>query len=167
MTKLIFMMGVALALLGIAEPGPGNAQGRRHRTSSPSATPKVSSVREFDAGTPEERARIIEECSIADRPKPEVEIGRNSDALLCGKAVSLPTPAYPANAKAQHIFGAVSVNVVIDEKGRVIWARVMDGPPLLQDAAAKAACRARYTPIKISNRAVKANGIITYNFVDQ
>jgi hypothetical protein len=39
------------------------------------------------------------------------------------------------------------------------------GEKLLQSASVKAACQARYSPIEVSGRAVKAKTVITYNFV--
>lgn len=166
MKKLSFTT-IVLILFGLTVELQTNAQNHPRRTRPRSVITQVSNIEEIDMGTPEERSKIIEECSIPDRPKPEVEAGMKGNALLCGKAFSLPKPSYPEEAKAQKISGAVSINVVIDEKGRVIWAKAVEGHPLLQDVAVKAACRARYSPIKISDRAVRASGIIIYNFVSQ
>ena len=127
----------------------------------------TTTVEEIDRGTPEERARLAEQCSTPDRAKPEVEAGKNGKPLLCGRATSLPKPAYPPEAKAQKISGTVAVNIVIDEKGRVIWAEAVNGHPLLRQASVKAACQSLHSPIKISGRAVKAASIISYNFVSQ
>ena len=139
-----------------------NAQNVRRARKQP-----VRSVEETDTTTPEERRKLIEECSTPERPKPDVEAGRVGNALLCGKAISLPKPAYPEEAKAQNVSGTVVIEIVIDEKGRVIWAKPVDGHPLLQRAAWNAACQSRHSPIKISGRAVKAGGTISYNFVSQ
>ena len=112
--------------------------------------------------TSEER-KIIEECQLPDRPKPEGEI--KLVAELRGRAISKPKPIYPKEAKATKVSGAVKVDVVIDEKGRVIWAGAVAGEPMLQEASRRAACRARYSPTVISNRAVKTQTSIRYNFV--
>lgn len=144
---------------------PGKAQNRRRPRSRPPA--QGSGIEVIDAGSPEERARIAEECAVSGRPKPAVEAGMKGNALLCGKAISKPQPAYPAEAKAERVSGLVTVDVVLDEKGRVIWAEATDGHQLLREAAVKAACQSRYSPVKISGRAVKAGGAISYNFVMQ
>jgi hypothetical protein len=124
--------------------------------------------RSSDLGSAAERQRIYDECVKPDRPKPEVGAGiNNRDALLCGKAISLPKPSYPDEAKAQKLSGTVSVNIVIDEKRRAIWARVVEGPQLLHDVSIKAACHVRYTPMMISGRPVKAKGFVRYNFVSK
>jgi TonB family protein len=147
MRKLSFTTIVFLILLGITVEPHTTAQNRRRRSRPRPAITKISEIEEIDMGTPEEQAKIIEACLVPDRPKPEVEVGMSSNALLCGRAISLPKPSYPEEAKAQKIAGLVSINIVIDEKGRAIWAKAIEGHPLLQDAALKSACRVRYSPI--------------------
>jgi TonB family protein len=115
----------------------------------------------------EEQARILEECLIPDRPKPQIEGNIKRNAVLCGKATSLPKPSYPDEAKAQKITGTVSVEIIIDEKGSVIWANAVEGHALLRTAAVKAACQARYSPTKISGRPIKVRGEIGYRFVSE
>ena len=111
---------------------------------------------------PQQKAE--DECWTPGRPKPEVEVGQNGSPVLCGRAISLPKPPYPEEAKAKKISGVVRVNIVIDETGRVIWAEAVEGHPLLRDVSLKAACNSKHSPIKISNRAVKAGSVITYRF---
>ena len=154
---------VLLALSSIEVPG--QTQNRRRPRPRPPA--QASGVEVIDAGSPEERARMAEECAVSGRPKPAVESGMRGNALRCGKAMSKPQPAYPAAAKAERASGLVTVEVVLDEKGRVMWAEAADGHRLLREAAVRAACRSRYSPVKISGRAVKAGGAISYNFVMQ
>ena len=103
------------------------------------------------------------ECTTPDRPKPDVKGKKNIG--LCGKAISLPKPEYPKDAKQQKVSGVVSIEIVIDEEGDPIWAKAIDGPPLLQEPALKAACLSRHSPEKISGQPVKVNRVITYNFV--
>lgn len=97
-------------------------------------------------------------------PAPRAPI---SGGVLNGKAISLPKPAYPPIAKAAHASGQVTVQVVIDESGKVISAHATGGHPLLQQAAVQAAYGARFTPTQLSGQPVKVTGIITYNFVAQ
>jgi protein TonB len=88
-----------------------------------------------------------------------------SGGVLNGKAVSLPRPAYPPAARAVRASGAVTVQVLIDEEGRVVSASATGGHPLLQAAAVSAARQARFSPTLLSGQPVKVSGIITYNFV--
>jgi len=55
-----------------------------------------------------------------------------SGGLLNGKALSLPTPVYPAAARADKVSGTVSVQVLIDEEGKIIAASAVNGPASLQ-----------------------------------
>ncbi|HQU86262.1 MAG TPA: energy transducer TonB [Pyrinomonadaceae bacterium] len=88
-----------------------------------------------------------------------------SGGVVNGKATSLPKPPYPAAARAVRASGSVSVQVLIDETGRVVSASAASGHPLLQQAAVAAARQARFSPTILSGQPVKVSGIITYNFV--
>ena len=88
-----------------------------------------------------------------------------SGGVLNGKATSLPKPPYPPAARAVRASGAVSVQVLIDEEGRVVSASAVSGHPLLRAAAVAAARGARFSPTPLSGQPVKVNGVITYNFV--
>ena len=146
-----FLCGAILALVALPASSENN-----HWDFS-----RLSSL-QVHRDTSEER-KIIEECQLPDRPKPKGEI--KLVAELRGRAISKPKPIYPKEAKATKVSGAVKVDVVIDEKGRVIWAGAVAGEPMLQEASRRAACRARYSPTVISNRAVKTQTSIRYNFV--
>ena len=87
-----------------------------------------------------------------------------SGGVLNGKAVSLPMPEYPDFAKRSRIGGIVSVEVVIDENGKIISAKAVSGPGMLQQAAVNAALRAKFSPTTLSGQAVKVTGVINYNF---
>ena len=90
------------------------------------------------------------------------------NAILNGRAISLPRPEYPADARARNLSGTVTVKVEVDETGRVINAIDMcQGPPYLSESSVKAALKARFTPTKLSGVPVKVKGVIQYNFVRQ
>ena len=97
-------------------------------------------------------------------PKPKTIV---SGGVLNGKATSKPPPAYPQIAKAARAAGTVTVQIVVDEQGRVISASAVSGHPLLQQAAVAAARQARFSPTLLSGQPVKVSGVITYNFVFQ
>jgi periplasmic protein TonB len=82
-----------------------------------------------------------------------------------GKAINLPQPAYPAIARGAHALGAVTVQITVDESGKVVSARATSGHPLLQAAAVQAAYAARFSPTQISGQPVKVTGMLMYNFV--
>ncbi len=88
-----------------------------------------------------------------------------SPTVLNGLAISLPKPAYPPIAKQAGIQGAVNVQVLVDETGKVISAKAVSGSPMLMHAAQQAALGARFSPTKLGEQAVKVSGVITYNFM--
>jgi protein TonB len=103
----------------------------------------------------------------APKPTPEPKKTIVSGGVLNGKAISKPQPAYPPIAKAARAQGTVTVQIVVDESGRVISATAVSGHPLLQQAAVAAARQARFSPTLLSGQPVKVSGVITYNFVLQ
>lgn len=99
--------------------------------------------------------------------KPTGPLAAISKGVINGFAIDLPKPAYSPIAKAAHASGMVTVQVLIDEKGKVISASAVKGNPLLFAESVQAAYRARFTPTLLSEQPVKVSGIITYNFVMQ
>lgn len=98
-------------------------------------------------------------------PAPGAKGTTISGGVLNGKAKSKPEPPYPAIAKAAKAQGAVTVQVVVDEQGRVTTASAMSGHPLLRQAAVAAARQATFEPTKVAGKPVKVSGVLTYNFV--
>ena len=102
----------------------------------------------------------------APNPTPVVPKVLKVSVVLNSRALSLPKPIYPPMARQIRLQGTVSVQVLIDETGRVVSAKG-NGPPLLIPEAEKAARQARFSPTLISDVPVKVSGMITYNFVMQ
>ena len=87
--------------------------------------------------------------------------------ILNGEAISLPKPPYPEMAKQLKIQGVVSVQVLVDETGRVVSAKAVSGNGFLVREAQKAALQALFKPTLLGDQPVKVSGVITYNFVLQ
>jgi Ca-activated chloride channel homolog len=87
-----------------------------------------------------------------------------SAGVINGKAVSLAVPLYPEAARTMNAQGTVSVQVVIDESGKVISAVPVAGHPLFRASATNAALGSTFTPTMVSGQAVKVTGVIVYNF---
>jgi len=85
--------------------------------------------------------------------------------VINGKAISLPKPKYPAQARSARVSGTVSVKVVIDEAGTVVKARAFCGHALLHDVTQAAAMKAKFSPTTLNGQPVKVSGVITYAFV--
>jgi TonB family protein len=93
--------------------------------------------------------------------------GKIVGSVLNGKALTLPQPPYPAIARAAHVSGTVTVQVIIDEQGDVSSAHAVSGHPLLQAVSVAAARQAKFSPTLLDGEPVKVTGVITYNFVAQ
>lgn len=87
-----------------------------------------------------------------------------SAGVINGAATKLPKPVYPAAARAVNASGAVSIQVTVDEAGKVISATPVSGHPLLRAAAVQAATGAAFAPTMLSGKPVRVTGVITYNF---
>jgi TonB family protein len=87
--------------------------------------------------------------------------------ILNGKAIELPLPKYPTEARKAHAAGEVQIRVLIDETGKVVSAEVVFGPDVFREVSVEAAKRARFTPTLLAGVPVKVNGIIIYRFVAQ
>lgn len=86
-------------------------------------------------------------------------------SLLNGQAKRLPSPPYPEMAKRAGAQGVVTVQILIDEKGRVLSARAVGGNPLLRIASEQAAMQALFSPTVLNGEPVKVSGTITFNFI--
>jgi TonB family protein len=87
-----------------------------------------------------------------------------SGGVLQGSAIRKVQPPYPPIAKAAKASGAVQVQILVNETGEVIEANAISGHPLLRDAALQAARQWQFKPTELSGRAVKVQGILTFNF---
>ena len=102
----------------------------------------------------------------APNPTPVVPKVLKISVVLNSRALLLPKPVYPPMARQIRLQGTVTVQVLIDEMGKVVSAKG-SGPPLLIPEAEKAAKQARFSPTLISDVPVKVSGMITYNFIMQ
>jgi TonB family protein len=78
--------------------------------------------------------------------------------------VKLVMPAYPPMERQRYVQGLVTVQVTIDEQGKVISAKATAGPPTLRPSSEYAARNSKFKPYMVGDKAVKATGFITYNF---
>jgi len=87
--------------------------------------------------------------------------------VLNGKAISMPKPFYPPEARSARASGVVVVQVWIDESGNVLRACAVAGASQLRRVSELAAYSSKFSPTKLSGQPIKVTGVITYNFVRQ
>lgn len=100
-------------------------------------------------------------------PAKDTEVNLIDAGMLNDRAVDLPQPVYPAEAKKNRTAGQVQVKVVIDETGKILSTEVAWGPEVFHAAALAAAKRAKFGPILINGVPSRVFGIITYTFTPQ
>ena len=108
-------------------------------------------------------ARGVPRPAPQDTPPPPLR-APITGGILNGKAISKPTPRYPAEARKAGVSGMVHVAIVIDEKGKVISAEAVSGPDELREAAVEAALKTRFSPTRLSGQPVKVSGRLAYHF---
>ena len=111
-----------------------------------------------------EAIKVILDSEPPPSPGPKPILKPVSGGVLNGTAVLLPPPIYPEAAKRMRTQGVVTVDVILDETGKVVAANASSGPAILRDAAVQAALKARFSPTKLSGQPVKVAGVINYKF---
>lgn len=113
--------------------------------------------------------KVLIECERKRREYQMSQFGRVLPKLSGHCWEGCPTrvvkPYYPPRAKRLNISNQVKVETIVDEKGKVIYAKVIKGHPLLRESARRAAYLSTYTPKKsCDNKSIKFRWTITYNF---
>jgi len=155
---------------GVTRPAQNNALANSQKTNP--VLPGASNSEKLSAAAPIELTNTSSATSqplvkIDSEPPPAGPrpiLKPVSGGVLNGTAISLPAPGYPETARRLRIAGMVSVDVVVDETGKVISAVATGGPAPLREAAIQAALRARFSPTKLSGQPVKVSGQINYKF---
>jgi len=124
----------------------------------------LGSVEVATAGTNTNPQAPLVQLEAEPPPAPKPILRPVSGGVLNGTAVSLPSPTYPETARRMRTAGVVSVEVVVDETGKVISAVASSGPTALREVAVQAALKARFSPTKLSGQPVKVSGLINYKF---
>jgi protein TonB len=131
------------------------------RAGAAAASPNVSAVR---PGPSSAGPVVNSEGEAPARVIARGPVKPVSGGILNGKAMTLPAPIYPEVARRARTTGMVTVEVIVDVTGRVISAKAVDGPTMLQAAAETAARQARFSPTLLSGQPVRVSGQIAYNF---
>jgi periplasmic protein TonB len=97
--------------------------------------------------------------------RPSPKMGECADPPAKPRALSRPTPAYTEEARAAGISGKVRVEITVDEKGRVVSARILQGLGHGLDEAALAAARTMaFEPAVRCGRPSSATFKVGFNF---
>lgn len=83
--------------------------------------------------------------------------------ILNSKALTLPQPQLSEEAKRQKQSGKITVRVIIDEKGKVVSAKALNGPAVLREIAEAAARQATFAPTTQDGIIVRVTGELVYD----
>jgi len=89
---------------------------------------------------------------------------RTSSGAQQPRLLSSISPTYPYAARAEHVQGDVSVDMVIDELGKVASMNVISGPALLRQAALDALRRRKYAPAMLDGKPTTATIVVVIHF---
>ena len=117
-----------------------------------------------------EDEKLVAECEQKAREYQIANYGRVlpkiSGECWDGCPTRVVRPYYASEARRLRISGQVKVETIVDETGRVIYARAVFGPPFLRRAAERAARASLYQPEKTcDDKPIKFRWTITYNFI--
>ena len=155
------------------KPTPGNKNNSKKAAAVPELPSASNSASKLASGPVDVKVQTVS----TNQPLPVIQIDEPppspgpkpilkpvSGGVLNGTAVNLPPPVYPEAAKRMRTQGVVTVDVILDETGKVVSASASAGPTILRDAAVQAALRAKFSPTKLSGQPVKVSGVINYKF---
>lgn len=116
-----------------------------------------------------EDEKRVAECEQKSRDYQIAKFGRVlpkiSGHCWDGCATRIVLPYYPNEARRLRISGQVRVETVVNEDGKVIYAKVTKGKPFLSQVAFRAAYLSTYTPKKAcDDKPIKFRWTIVYNF---
>jgi protein TonB len=97
----------------------------------------------------------------AQPPPQMVTVSENDARNLLVQSLK---PVYPPIAKAAMVSGPVVLQVNIGTDGHFIAARVLSGPPMLQQAAVEAVKKCSFKPMVQNGEAVQMTTTITIPF---
>jgi TonB family protein len=70
------------------------------------------------------------------------------------RPVTKKLPSYPPEALSKHIHGEVAMDVTLNDDGAVLSVRVIEGDPLLIEAATEAVKQWKYKPLRVDGELV-------------
>jgi protein TonB len=97
-------------------------------------------------------------------PKPVQKIVRVGSNLKPPRQTYSVDPVYPPLAREARIAGTVIIDAVIDEHGNVVEQRVVNGHPLLIEAALRAVRQWKYEPTSLNGQPVSVELQVQVHF---
>ena len=130
-------------------------QPRSSATDSDSAVPPVASAAE----AAQNAIPLVEQpYSIPAPPPPKQAV------VQAPQLIRRVDPVYPPLAVSRHLNGIVKMHIIVSASGTVRDVRVLSGPPMLAEAAARAASQWVYSPAIVDGKASDSDVDISIAF---
>jgi TonB family protein len=107
---------------------------------------------------------ILPDSTQASGPAAPAPPLRKSSGVQQPRLLSAATPVYPLTARAEKIQGDVSVDLLIDETGKVASMDVLSGPTLLRKAALDALRARKYSPAMLDGKPTSTHIVVIIHF---
>lgn len=92
------------------------------------------------------------------------QVTLSSGAALC-RAITIPLPDQAGLIQRGVVnSGSVSVELVVDESGRVVRSKALSGPTEFRLISEQAAANSRFAPLVTKGKAVSFSTVLTYSF---
>ncbi len=141
-----------------APPGPVSAP------SNPVYVPTAAKNDTENASQPQTAKETAKTETNPSETESEKATGPMAIGALIQYATSQARPVYPPAAKMSRTSGIVTVEITVDEDGRVAEVQKTSGPMMLQTAAKDAVMKWKFKPFVRDGQPVKATGFINFNF---
>ena len=150
-----FAMVFALAQLALAQTAEQAAKPDSQAKPDPPAQTEQQAK-------PEQPAQTDSPAKPGEPPKPtRLRVSSGVAEKLKTHDV---TPTYPVEAREQRIQGNVLLQATIDTKGNVVKLKVVQGDPILVEAAVDAVKKWRYRPYILNGEPVEVETTIRIQF---
>ena len=97
--------------------------------------------------------------------EPPAELKMVDVGALNEYATNLVKPMYTTTERKMGFHGKVTVQITLDEDGKIVAVEATEGPIALRRISEEAARKSRFKPVTANGKPVKAFGFIAYNFV--
>jgi TonB family protein len=167
--------GFSSARVPAAASNNASDQANAMRSGAPQAAeakPDLSTSREATISRSQSQAEEAALADRADRRMAAPDASGPEDATLVNVAPAVMeanlvlsrVPAYPELARTDRVQGPVVVKAIISKAGTVQDVQVLQGDPLLRNAAAEAIYKWRYRPYLLNGQPVEVATTITVDF---
>ena len=131
--------------------------------SVPSEAPPVivGAANDLDVGAANALLAYIQPGAAPPLPSSRPAVGGQ---LQPPQLISSIPPVYPAHARVQRVQGAVVLDALVDETGKVVETTVIAGPPLLRSAATEALRYWTYQPARLNGEPIQVHIKVNVRF---